>query len=432
MSGRSESNLLVLGAAPLKSVRAEAGRVDADQHQLPANGAAIVIGTGIAGTFANGGTKISDAGDTTVKVTVAAGNTPTCTFTNTQNASLAIQKQTVGATASFDYTGTGAGVQASFTRNTSPTNPTNAAAFPITGTQLGDKYVRETLLPGYTLTLISCTANGATIVIGTGSNAGDFAPGATVGFWATHRLLLEAVWNGGTIGGHTFAGTADKTLCGVSLTTAEVLGGFWANIAKTTGNEKRSDIDQARMQLLQQLLAAILNNAAFGSAPTGPITMAVARDNYCNGTQGQIKDAAAAMAAFNESGDSGVFTPGVAANGRDAKNHAEIAFWDRTASKGPHCRVGDRARRPRRTASTLSPDVTVSVGRSPWTRILRRQPQRAAWGSMGYRRFRTTVTVMDVLPDAVANIVCTRGVTNSTVAIGPFRQDLLRNGQDSR
>src|SRR4029077_19243281 len=102
-----------------------------------------------------------------------AGDTPTCTFTNTKNSSLAIQKLTTGGTASFSYTVNGSGLSP-FSRDTTSTNPTVAAAFPITGAQLGDKYVTETALAGWTLTDISCTANGATILIGTGQG-GSFA-----------------------------------------------------------------------------------------------------------------------------------------------------------------------------------------------------------------------------------------------------------------
>jgi hypothetical protein len=44
----------------------------------------------------------------------------------------------------------------------------------------------------------------------------------------------------------------------------------------------------------------------------------------------QLRDAASAMAAFNESGDSGVFTTGISANGKLAKDTAYpcLAFWD--------------------------------------------------------------------------------------------------------
>ena len=109
------------------------------------------------------------------------------------------------------------------------------------------------------------------------------------------------------------------------------MGGFWASISKTSDGAKRSQLSQAKMQLLQQLLAAILNNYAFGSAPTGT-TIDQAKDIFCNSTNvTTVKNAAAAMASFNESGDSGLFTPGVAANGKQAKDFAGgagIAYWD--------------------------------------------------------------------------------------------------------
>ena len=47
------------------------------------------------------------------------------------------------------------------------------------------------------------------------------------------------------------------------------MGGFWSNVSKTTTGAKRSSLDHARMLLLQQLLAAILNNQLFGSTPSG-------------------------------------------------------------------------------------------------------------------------------------------------------------------
>ena len=34
------------------------------------------------------------------------------------------------------------------------------------------------------------------------------------------------------------------------------------------------------------------------------------------------------MAAFNESGDAGLFTPGASANGKQAKDEANLIFWN--------------------------------------------------------------------------------------------------------
>jgi len=138
------------------------------------------------------------------------------------------------------------------------------------------------------------------------------------------------VWFGGTVGGNTWPGIAPYNLCTDTKpldTMGKVLGGFWSNIAKLSTGGQRTDLDKARMQLAQQLLAAILNNAAFGSAPT-TVTIAQAKTAFCGTDISLIKTAASAMAAFNEAGDSGLFTPGASANGKAAKDAANIEFWD--------------------------------------------------------------------------------------------------------
>jgi hypothetical protein len=138
------------------------------------------------------------------------------------------------------------------------------------------------------------------------------------------------VWFGGTFNGNTYAGVTDKYLCVARPidTLGKLLGGFWSNISAKTTKQKRSALDQARMQLAQQLLAAILNNAAFGSSPTGSTSIAQAKAAYCGTNTAAISAAASAMGAFNESGDSGVFTPGQSANGKLSKTLANLVFWD--------------------------------------------------------------------------------------------------------
>ena len=107
---------------------------------------------------------------------IGAGDNPTCTFVNTKDASIDIEKQSVGGTAEFDYTVLGAPL-AAFTRNTATQgNPTATNPVAVTFANFGDKYVTESAEAGYTLTNITCTANGAVITIGTGQG-GAFAAG---------------------------------------------------------------------------------------------------------------------------------------------------------------------------------------------------------------------------------------------------------------
>ena len=148
-------------------------------------------------------------------IALLPGDAVTCTYTNTQNASLDIEKQSVGGTATFDYAVNGSGL-APFTRDTAVANPTANAPFAFTGLQLGTKDVQETPEPGWTLTNIACTANGAVITIGTGIG-GTFAQGATAGF-DPGDTTVRAVITGGDAPTCTFTNTQNATLS-ISKTT---------------------------------------------------------------------------------------------------------------------------------------------------------------------------------------------------------------------
>ena len=112
-------------------------------------------------------------------VTVPAGKRASCEITNTRGASLDVEKTSVGGVGPFDFATVstpddGAALPASFTRTTTAENvPTANAPFGFTASELGTKFVTETVPAGWTLTNIVCTAGGAEISIGTGTGA-DF------------------------------------------------------------------------------------------------------------------------------------------------------------------------------------------------------------------------------------------------------------------
>ena len=118
--------------------------------------------------------------------------------------------------------------------------------------------------------------------------------------------------------------------CGKNISTLrKLMGGFWSDVSKKTTGVKRTALDQARMQLLQQLLAAELNASAFGSVPAGGSgKFAVWEAAYCGTSQTAIQNAMQGAASFNNSGDSGTFTPGTSADSKNARAIADKVFWN--------------------------------------------------------------------------------------------------------
>jgi len=283
----------------------------------------------------------------TGSVVLGLGESVTCTITNDdQPATLIIVKVVKGTGGTFGFTTTGAGLDPSFSLNPA-TDGSDQKSYSTLS--VGSYSVTESAASGFVLTDLGCSdqavgtydpnttrtvsttlTNGETVTCTFTNEAQASQTTRTQGFWATHPTLTNAVWFGLSAGGNDFSpGVTDHSWCGGSLDTeAKVLGGFWSAISQTTTNKKRSSLDQARMQLAQQLLAAILNNAAFGSSPTGGISIAEAKADYCGTDVTAIKNAQSAMAAFNTSGDNGTFTPGVSANAKLARSIADLGFWD--------------------------------------------------------------------------------------------------------
>jgi hypothetical protein len=297
-------------------------------------------------------------GSPVTNVNLSPGESVTCTFINSKLPQIIVRKVTTGgAGGPFGFTTTGGnGFTGPFNISTvTPGVPVAAPTFNITA--IGGNYTvtEATQAPGFAYTDVGCentvagvpaatfAKNDATRTmqingLGAGSvvtctfiNSGSFTT-RTQGFWSTHYSLLVKVWSPTpqVVGGLQLNGMTDaeRSLCGTILTPEQVAGGFWVNIAKMTTGDHRSDLDKFRMQLLQQLLAAILNNQTFGSVPNGSISIDQAKAAFCGTDIDAIKDAQQAMGAFNEAGDSGLFTPGASANPKTAKAVADLDFWD--------------------------------------------------------------------------------------------------------
>jgi hypothetical protein len=317
--------------------------------------------TNVAGYTAGAWVCVGGTQGDATHITVGIGGEATCTITNDdQPGHIIIRKITdpLESPTSFDFDATGTSYN-DFSLTGQTGSNTNSQTL-----DAGNYTVKEINIPaGWVLTGIGDPSSGNNCVLtvtgsGTSTGTGDVNTATatihlglgdtirctfentgrgvtrTQGFWATHTSLANIAWFGGTAFGHTFPGVAntagigDTLLCGRDIDTLDkLMGGFWSNIAKTSTGAKRSALDQARMQLLQQLLAAELNASAFGSSP-GAGVFATWEAAYCGTDIKAIKTALSQAAAFNESGDSAIFTPGTSADAKHAKAIANYVFWD--------------------------------------------------------------------------------------------------------
>jgi hypothetical protein len=294
---------------------------------------------------------------------IAVGQIKTCLITNDdQPGTIIVIKNAKPQQGSFAFTTTGTGY-GNFNLSGDPTGDLNkntqtlnAGIYTVTeGTQLG--WIL-TGIGGSTnpATPYNCTVTGSSGSTGVGDlvtatatinlmigdtitcvfeNTGQGVT-RTQGFWATHTPLANIAWFGGTAFGHTFPGVAattgigDTLICGRPIDDlGKVMGGFWSDVPKMSTGVKRSALDQARMQLLQQLLSAELNASAFGSVPSGGSSMFNQWEAALCGTNtNAIKNAQQQAASFNTGGDSSTFTPGTSADSKYARAVANIPFWD--------------------------------------------------------------------------------------------------------
>lgn len=150
----------------------------------------------------------------------------------------------------------------------------------------------------------------------------------TIGFWQTHTDFTSAIFQDllGTL--VIGSGSHKGEITGVD----EIFGGFYALIARTSSGGKRNPMDQARITLLQQLLAAKLNCAAFGCAETVQGQIAAADAAYAAGVKNDIMNYVSILDVFNNSGDENAIPAELGATGKAtpsaSKTLADAAFWD--------------------------------------------------------------------------------------------------------
>ncbi|MEM2781552.1 MAG: hypothetical protein QXG45_02375 [Nitrososphaerota archaeon] len=161
-------------------------------------------------------------------------------------------------------------------------------------------------------------------------------PTRTQGFWATHPEFTSYIWT-------TYVPDEIKgDVCGKNIDDdlGKLMGGFWSDISRLSdGKTRRTLLDQARMQLVQQLLAAILNRyllespelVVIGDESSIDQMISGANDACKGGDRALILSFVGVLDGYNKSGDGVQLPSGFTVGPADPKQASSIAdkmFWD--------------------------------------------------------------------------------------------------------
>lgn len=288
-------------------------------------------------------------------VTLAVGDHKTCTITNDDKpATLTIVKDAQPNDAQdFEFTGTlgaftlddDAGVQ------DAPLPDAHSNSQQFSDLNAGSTTVTETAYQYWTLKNVICVITGTetpvlattsgmtlTVNLSLGSDVTctfvneKLSPTRTQGFWQTHTTFTNSAFAANFAGGMLIGSTTNghKGLI-TNLTTSgasQLYGALYSSIPKKTDNKQRTPLDKARMQLLQQLVTAKLNCAAFGCATSVQTIISQADAAYAGSSAAAILASASLLDAYNNSGDTIIVGSTGKATPKTSQDLANKVFWN--------------------------------------------------------------------------------------------------------
>jgi len=183
---------------------------------------------------------------------------------------------------------------------------------------------------------VTPVTNGGTVTLEPGADVtctfvnNKLGPTRTLGFWKTHTTYTTNVFNN-QLGGNVVLGDGITHQDPIN-TTGKLFGGWYAGVSqKSTGKGKavqRTAVDQARMQLTRQWLAAKLNCAAFGCPSTIQTLLTDASAAYAAGNISAMLSFASQLDTYNNSGDTITIGPAGSATPKASEGLADLIFWD--------------------------------------------------------------------------------------------------------
>ena len=159
-------------------------------------------------------------------------------------------------------------------------------------------------------------------------------PTRTIGFWQTHTSFTSNMFQT-KLGGSMVVGTGSHTRAITNVSgngKSRLFGAFYSSIPKKTNETNRNAVDKARVQLLQQLVAAKLNCAAFDCAPPAEDLILAADAAYAGTNAATMISLASQLSASNNAGDalaiSDSLGPVGSATPSTSQARANKVFWD--------------------------------------------------------------------------------------------------------
>jgi len=192
---------------------------------------------------------------------------------------------------------------------------------------------------------VTVNGNGMTVNLGLAENVectftnNKLGPSRTQGFWKNHTSFTTSIFQNPLELSPGF--TANRIVIGTEAvgshyvvidSQAKLFGAYLANVAKKSDNKKRTNIEQARIQLLHQLLTAKINCGAFGCTPAIRAMIVSADAAYSGTDTNAMNNWAGQLDAFNNSGDTIIVSPPLPLPGKatpkDSQSIADIPFWN--------------------------------------------------------------------------------------------------------
>ena len=331
--------------------------IDAGSYSITEGSTANFIPTGASCTITHADQTTTTVSDPTQSFTVAPGDNVVCDYKNQAIGTIIINKIAKNGDGQFGFTVTGPSSSSTPITTSGGTGTTG----PVT-VYTGTYTISESSIPlNWGFVSVICT-DGTTTFSPTGF---AITPGKTVtctftnikatktqGFWANHVAAAGTV-----LGATSTTLTGDNSITkvitmGGSSSGKKIddlpsyFGAFLSGISKNSDGTARTALNQAKMQLTQQAVAAIMNCNAFGSIPAATYEGLPLIDSTCNAPSGTTavgkylntvssSDASKVIAVatlldtFNNSGDPVATTLGsTSADANLAKNLANKIFAD--------------------------------------------------------------------------------------------------------